>query len=157
MRRIDHGQYRGDVIYVDHCIGEALPRMRVEGAMVVAILKRDRLDAIGRYHTDAVKVRRLNQPVQPAFECEAVEHEDVSLAHGTCIRRDRLVDMSIAIGPHERRDGNMIPADALDHVSQYRKGGNHRDGVVGPGRCRGGQRKAYEGDCGLHQAPAAGH
>ena len=126
--------------------------------VVVVILKPDCLDPVGRHHADAAKARRLDQPVQPAFECKTVEHEDIGLTHGARIGRGRVIDMGIAVGPDQRGDGNPVAADALDHVSQYRKGGDHRDGSVG-GPCRrwGGQRQADEGGCGYQQVSASGH
>ena len=69
--------------------------------VVVVILEPDRLDPVGCHHADAAKVRRLDQPVQPAFEREPVEHENLGLAHGSRIGGTRLVDVGVTVGPHQ--------------------------------------------------------
>ena len=46
---------------------------------VGVFVKRDWLDAVGRHHQDAVEVRSLGQPLQPALELQPVDEKDPGL------------------------------------------------------------------------------
>ena len=65
------------VVGVVVAVGLAVAIVRV-GAVLVG----DRLDARGRHHPDAAEVRRVDQPVQPAFELQPVDDEKPGVADG---------------------------------------------------------------------------
>jgi len=109
------------------------------GAMLVS----DRFDAVGRHHPDTAEVRSIDQPVQPAFELQPVDDEDLRFADGPRIGRGRLVDMRIPVGADERRDGDVLSADTLHYVAENREGGDHRDRSL---RLRDGRSSERQGE-----------
>ena len=106
-------------------------------AIPVIVLEGDRLDPRGGDHVHAAEIRRFDQPVQPPLEVEAVDHEDIRLAHRAGGGRGRSVHMRISVRPDQRGDRHVFAADTRHHVAENREGGDHPNRRVGLGRCRG--------------------
>ena len=123
----------------------------------VIVVERDRLDAFGRHRAYAAEVRGVDQPVQPAFELQPVDDQDLRFADGPRVGRGRLVDMRIAVGADERRDGDVLSADPLHHVAEDREGGDHRDRFAGLRDGRRGERQGEDGGGGCQKRSAGGH
>ena len=125
--------------------------------VVVLVVERDRLDAFGRHHAHAVEVGGVDQTVEPAFELQPVDHKDLRFADGSRIGRGRLVDMRVPVRADERRDGDVLAADALYHVAEDREGGDHRGRPMGLCDGRSGERQGEEGGGGRQKRSAGGH
>ena len=128
-----------------------------EVAVIVLVVERDRLDAVGRHHPDTAEVRSVDQTIQPALELQPVDDNDLRFADGPRVGRGRLVDMRITVGADERRDGDVLSADALHHVAEDREGGDHRDRSVGLCDRRSGDRHGEEGGGGCQKRSAGEH
>ena len=85
--------------------------------VIGVLLIGDRRNPVGRHDAETAEIGSVDQPVQPAFELQAVHDEDLRLAHGSRGGRGRLVDMRVAVGADEGRDGDLVAADALHHVA----------------------------------------
>ena len=125
--------------------------------VIVVVFEGDRLDPVGGHHACATEVRGVDQPVDPAFELQPVDDEDISLTHRARVGGGRLIDMGIAIGAYERRDNDMLAPDALHHVAKDREGRNDRDWLARLGRDRSGERQGKDSSCGLEESSAGRH
>ena len=92
-----------------------------------------RFNPLAGHHDRSLIAGSLDQAVHPALEAEAVDHYQVGAAHGLGSRRRRLVDMGIAVGPHQRGNLDPVAADILHHVAQDAETGDYLDLVLGPG------------------------
>ena len=90
-------------------------------AVVMIAVEGNRFDPRRRHDAGTVKIRRLDQPVEPALELQAVDHQHIGLAHGAGGLRGGLVDMRIPVGAHQRGDVHMIAPDTFDHVAEDRE------------------------------------
>ena len=61
--------------------------------MVIVLAKFDRIDPLGRDHTDALEVGRTDEPVEPALKLQPIDDENLGLAHRTHVGRGRLIDV----------------------------------------------------------------
>ena len=125
--------------------------------MTVLVVERDRVDPFGRHHPDTAEIRSVDQTGQPALELQPVDDKDLRFADGPRVGGGRLVDMRVAIRADERRDGDVLAADALHHVAEDREGGNHRGRLVGLCGGRSGERHGEEGGGGHQKRSAGGH
>lgn len=86
--------------------------------------KPERLDTLGQLDNRRLRAARFNQPLQKAFEFQAVDQHHIRLADGDSIGRARFVDMGIAIRPDERGDLHTIPTDIFREVGDDREAGD---------------------------------
>ena len=66
----------------------------------------------------AFEARRFLQPLHPSFEAEAVDEQNLRGGKVPGVCRRRLVDMGVAVGPHQRDDLDAVAADLLHHIAQ---------------------------------------
>ena len=123
-------------------------------AVIVLVVERDRLDPLGCHHAHAIEIRSVDQPIEPALELQSVGDKDRRFADGPRVGRRRLVDVRIPVGADERRNSDVLAADALYHVAEDREGGDHRGRPVGLCNGRSGQRQGEDGSGGCQKRSA---
>jgi len=126
--------------------------------VVVALFKRNGLDAGRGNDKGSLEVCRLGQALQPAFKLKTVNNQHIRFAHGARVLRSRLVDVRVTIRADQSGQLDMIAADTLHHVAQDGEGCDNILGIVCPsdrwrhqGESDKSGRGPQDGSAGLHE------
>lgn len=106
--------------------------------VVVVFVKGDGFQSGRGNDQSAIESRGFRETLQPALELQSVHEEDICLRYRCCGLRRRLIDMRIPVRTDQRDKLDVVATDALHHIAQNRKRGDHRDGFLGEA-CAGHQ------------------
>ncbi len=100
------------------------------------MVRRHPVDAVSGDDQRAGVVARVDQPLHPAFELQAVEHHQVGLGQGAGVGGAGRVNVGVAVGADQRGDLDVLAADVVEHVGENAEAGDHLHALGGEG---GGQ------------------
>jgi hypothetical protein len=142
MAEAGGGQRVANIGDIDFRVGDRLPGVRVRPSVVVIVVVAagtlERLDALGRDYDRRLGAGCLDQPLEPAFEAQSVDEDELGVGNLLGVAGRGRIDMGIAVGTDQGPDLDPVAADVLHEVAQDREAGDNVEPVLS---ARGKRRK----------------